>query len=108
MHLHTRRPSAAGRAHPLPSGSAFHLAARGKPHAHKRPPIENLDLLDHRRAIVAHPETYGLSNATAACLTPNNAPFTCQNPDDYLFWDGIHPTQAGHAVLAAEAAHLVR
>jgi phospholipase/lecithinase/hemolysin len=70
--------------------------------------FSRFDAHELQSAIVAHPETYGLSNATGACLTPSIAPFTCQNPDGYLFWDGIHPTQAGHAVLAAEAAHLVR
>jgi outer membrane lipase/esterase len=49
-----------------------------------------------------------LSNVTAACLTPNIAPFTCQNPDDYLFWDGIHPTKAGHSILAQEADLVLR
>jgi phospholipase/lecithinase/hemolysin len=24
------------------------------------------------------------------------------NPSTYLFWDGIHPTSAGHALLARE------
>lgn len=43
-----------------------------------------------------------------ACLTPNVAPFTCENPDNYRFWDGIHPTKAGHAILAEEAARAVR
>jgi phospholipase/lecithinase/hemolysin len=25
-----------------------------------------------------------------------------------MFWDGIHPTRAGHAILAQEAAGLLR
>jgi phospholipase/lecithinase/hemolysin len=70
--------------------------------------FSRLDAYQIQNAIVAHPETYGLSNATAACLTPNVAPFTCENPDNYLFWDGIHPTKAGHAILAEEAARAIR
>jgi phospholipase/lecithinase/hemolysin len=25
-------------------------------------------------------------------------------PDEFLFWDGIHPTKVAHALLAEEAA----
>jgi phospholipase/lecithinase/hemolysin len=38
------------------------------------------------------------------CITPGTIdhPF-CEQPDEYLFWDYIHPTEKGHALLAWEA-----
>lgn len=59
-------------------------------------------------AIVANPAAFGLTNVTTACVTPNVAPFTCHNADEFLFWDGIHPTRAGHAILAQEAANVLK
>lgn len=38
-------------------------------------------------------------NVTDAC-TSGNAFAGCSNPDDYLFWDGIHPTTASHRLIA--------
>ena len=58
--------------------------------------------------IVANPAAFGLTNATSACVTPSTPPFTCNQADEYLFWDGIHPTKAGHAILAEEAARVLR
>lgn len=57
--------------------------------------------------IVADPPTYDLNNVTEACVTPNVAPFSCDHPDEYLFWDGIHPTRAVHAIVASAAALLL-
>jgi phospholipase/lecithinase/hemolysin len=57
--------------------------------------------------IVMNPSQFGLTNVTSACVTPNEPPFFCQNPDDYLFWDGIHPTEAGHAIIAQAIAQLL-
>lgn len=57
-------------------------------------------------AIVADPEEFGLVNVTQACIEPDVAPFMCQDPDGYLFWDGIHPTKAGAAILAQEVADI--
>jgi phospholipase/lecithinase/hemolysin len=58
-------------------------------------------------AIVTSPAQFGLTNVTTACVTPNDPPFFCQNADEYLFWDGIHPTTAGHAIIAFTIAQLL-
>ena len=63
-----------------------------------------LDAYQLLNAIVEDPAAYGLTTVTMACVTPNVAPFTCENADGFLFWDGIHPTKAGHAILAGETA----
>jgi phospholipase/lecithinase/hemolysin len=63
-----------------------------------------LDAYQLLNVIVADPAAHGLTSVTTACLTPNQAPFACQDADQYLFWDGIHPTKAAHALLAQLAA----
>ena len=63
--------------------------------------LDAFGLLNH---IVADPAAFGLTDVTSACVTPNIPPFTCQSPDEFLFWDGIHPSNAVHAIIANEAA----
>ncbi len=58
-------------------------------------------------AIAANPAAFGLVDVTDACLTPNDPPFVCRQPDEYLFWDGIHPTTAVHAIMARTIASLL-
>jgi len=58
--------------------------------------------------IQANPRRFGLIDATTACIEPNvpqfgfpsSPPFRCAQPDRHFFWDGIHPTRAGHAIIA--------
>jgi phospholipase/lecithinase/hemolysin len=67
-----------------------------------------LDAYQLLNAIVADPAAFDLTNVTTACVTPNNPPFKCQHVDEFLFWDGIHPTRAGHAILAQETANVLQ
>jgi outer membrane lipase/esterase len=32
----------------------------------------------------------------------------CATPQQYLFWDGIHPTATGHAVISEAALRTVK
>jgi outer membrane lipase/esterase len=47
---------------------------------------------------IANPEAFGFINVTQACATPGGG--VCANPDQFLFFDDVHPTAAGHFFLA--------
>jgi phospholipase/lecithinase/hemolysin len=61
--------------------------------------IDSYALVDEA---VADPARFGLTNATTACL-PTGSLVPCANPDQYLFWDDIHPSETGQLVLADTA-----
>jgi phospholipase/lecithinase/hemolysin len=67
-----------------------------------------LDAYQILNAIVADPAAFGFVTVTTACVTPNVPPFTCEDAREFLFWDGIHPTKDGHAILAQEAARVLQ
>lgn len=62
--------------------------------------IRYFDLWSALNDIYANYTAFGFTERDLPCVTPDVAPFVCRNPDQYIFWDGIHPTRAAHAVLA--------
>jgi phospholipase/lecithinase/hemolysin len=63
--------------------------------------ITAFDTFAFLNSVIANPGTFGLTNVTQSCLqgTPLTGASVCANPGSYLFWDGLHPTTAGHAIL---------
>ncbi|MET0071121.1 MAG: SGNH/GDSL hydrolase family protein [Candidatus Thiodiazotropha sp.] len=66
--------------------------------------IARLDVFQAMQDILVDPGAYGLANVADACVMPNQPPFACKRPKRFLFWDGIHPTRAGHRIFAGKAA----
>jgi outer membrane lipase/esterase len=63
--------------------------------------IRQFDINAFLHTVVSSPDRYGMRNVQDSCLTfgvPTNA--VCADPDRYLFWDGIHPTRAGHLLIS--------
>lgn len=57
--------------------------------------------------VIANPGDYGLANVTESAApgieagdSDYNPSQIVSNPDEYLFWDGVHPTRVMHAALA--------
>ncbi len=66
--------------------------------------ITRLDVFGILNQIVAAPGAFGLANVTQPCISLNTkANAFCATPGRFLFWDGIHPTVAGHRILADRA-----
>ena len=63
--------------------------------------IRQFDIDAFLHTVVSLPDRYGLRDVQDSCLTfgvVTNA--VCADPDRYLFWDGIHPTRAGHLLIS--------
>jgi phospholipase/lecithinase/hemolysin len=73
--------------------------------------VFTLDTYDLLGEIKADPSGFGFNNVSSPCWTgnftdPNSGALCSPNLDDqnqFLFWDEVHPTAAGH-LLAAEFA----
>ena len=69
--------------------------------------IKLFNAFENVNKIVDSPVDYGLEVVNAACVTPKSPPFDCKEPDEYLFWDGIHPTKTAHGIIAQMVADVL-
>ncbi|MBD0362080.1 MAG: PEP-CTERM sorting domain-containing protein, partial [Coleofasciculus sp. C3-bin4] len=64
---------------------------------------------------ISNPGDFGFTNVTDACLVSLNQsnPFVepflpqCPDPENYLFWDFLHPTTKTHQILADAAFNAI-
>lgn len=57
-------------------------------------------VFDLLNGVAADPTAAGFTNVTDACAAIIGQGGSC-NPDEYLFWDGVHPTARGHEMIAS-------
>lgn len=70
--------------------------------------VHRMDVFGTVTTAAIFPELYGFTDTSTPCvLAGPNVHAVCPRPDEYLFWDGIHPTEAGHAVLTAAALEAI-
>lgn len=56
-----------------------------------------VDIASFLQTVVGQPSSYGFSNVSDMCLVNSTV---CSTPDQYLFWDSLHPTTKGHQWIA--------
>ena len=61
-------------------------------------PTIRVDAFATLRTMVTQPAQFGFTNVTDQLIIVGG------NPDEFLFWNEVHPTTAGHAVFAEAAA----
>jgi outer membrane lipase/esterase len=60
------------------------------------------------RAVTANAAAFGYTNTTSACIsTPSCVTGSQATQNQFVFWDGVHPTQTGHTILAQYAGLLL-
>ncbi|MED6145592.1 hypothetical protein PIB30_026586 [Stylosanthes scabra] len=70
-----------------------------------------VDVFGMIQRAVSEPKKYGFVEATKGCCGTGLVEYgdscrglnTCSNPDQYIFWDAVHPTQKMYKIIADEA-----
>lgn len=65
--------------------------------------VYTLDAFALFNEVQGNPAGFGLTNATAPCVTTT----VCATPDTYMFWDSVHPTRAMGAIVATRIGTLL-
>ena len=69
--------------------------------------LYRLDLQTLFASAIANPAAYGLTNVTGRAYTGDDDfvgnGTSVADPSGYLFWDAVHPTTAGHQIIANAA-----
>jgi phospholipase/lecithinase/hemolysin len=87
-----------------PSATAFSFAFDQALQANLPHGVTYFDTFGFMHLVVSNPGAFGFTDVTDPCLvglTP------CANPNQYLFWDDLHPTTAADAILAAQFVNAV-
>ena len=67
--------------------------------------IQRFDVQQFFQQALSDPAAFGLTNVTGQALAGDVSGGTVvPNPQEYLFWDDLHPTAVAHAFLGAAAA----
>jgi outer membrane lipase/esterase len=72
--------------------------------AARAPGAIRLDVFGLMTQVVNDPSEYGFTDVTTPCLTPAGV---CGDPDRHVFWDHVHPTTNGHAIIADKLARAI-
>jgi phospholipase/lecithinase/hemolysin len=68
--------------------------------------IIDFDTFTLSTEIFLDPLSFGFMNASDACFSEfvEQGGTVCADPDEYVSWDGFHPTTAAHEAIAARMA----
>jgi phospholipase/lecithinase/hemolysin len=71
--------------------------------------VHKMDVFSFLQQVAADPQSFDLTVVDTTCITPGVIIHAvCRKPDNYLFWDGVHPTHRGHEILAKYARQLLK